>query len=79
MAESLHCLPETITTLLIGYTPIQNKTLKKKKQLSIIVYMGFHGNSVVKNWPAMQERWVRSVGQKDLLEKEIATHLSILA
>ena len=34
---------------------------------------------MVKNWPAMQERWVRSVGQKDLLEKEIATHLSILA
>ena len=25
MAESLHCLPETVTTLLIGYTPIQNK------------------------------------------------------
>ena len=23
-AESLHCLPETITTLLIGYTSIQN-------------------------------------------------------
>jgi len=30
MAESLHCLPETITTLLMGYTPIQNKKLKKK-------------------------------------------------
>jgi len=25
MAESLHCLPETITTLLTGYTSIQNK------------------------------------------------------
>ena len=24
MAVSLHCSPETITTLLIGYTPIQN-------------------------------------------------------
>ena len=24
MAESLHCSPETITTLLFGYTPIQN-------------------------------------------------------
>ena len=24
MAESLHCSPEIITTLLIGYTPIQN-------------------------------------------------------
>ena len=29
MAESLCCPPETIT-LLIGYTPIQNKKLKKK-------------------------------------------------
>jgi len=28
MAESLHRSPETITTLLIGYTPIQNKKLK---------------------------------------------------
>ena len=25
MAESLCCLPETITTLLIGYSPVQNK------------------------------------------------------
>ena len=34
MAEFLHCLPETITTLLFGYTPIQNKKSKvwKKKQ-----------------------------------------------
>ena len=31
-AESLHCSPETITTLLIGYTPMQNKKLKKKKK-----------------------------------------------
>ncbi len=29
-AESLHCLSETITTLLIGYTLIENKKLKKK-------------------------------------------------
>ena len=28
MAESLCCSPETVTTLLIGYAPIQNKTLK---------------------------------------------------
>ena len=26
---SFFCLPKTITTLLIGYTPIQNKKLKK--------------------------------------------------
>ena len=28
MAESLHCSPETTTTLLIGYTPLQNKKFK---------------------------------------------------
>ena len=30
MAESICSPPETITTLLIVYTPIQNKKLKKK-------------------------------------------------
>ena len=30
MAEHLCCPPETITTLLIGYTPIQRKKFKKK-------------------------------------------------
>ena len=29
MAESLCCPPDTITTLLTGYIPIQNKKLKK--------------------------------------------------
>ena len=33
---------------------------------------------VVKNLPAMQETWVRSLGQKDPLEKGMATHSSIL-
>ena len=31
MAEFLCCPPETITTLLIGYPPKQNKKLKKEK------------------------------------------------
>ena len=34
---------------------------------------------MVKNPPAMQETWVRSLGQEDPLEKEMATHSSILA
>ena len=34
---------------------------------------------MVKNLPAMQETWVRFLGQEDLLEKEMATHSSILA
>ena len=33
----------------------------------------------VKNLPAMQEIWVRSLGQKDPLEKGMPTHSSILA
>ena len=33
----------------------------------------------VKNLPAMQETWVQYLGQKDPLEKEMATHCSILA
>ena len=34
---------------------------------------------MVKNLPAMQETQVQSLGQEDLLEKEIAPHSSILA
>ena len=33
----------------------------------------------VKNLPAMQETKVQSLGQEDPLEKEMATHSSILA
>ena len=41
--------------------------------------MGFPGNSVVKNLPAMQEMRVQSLVLEDPLEKEMATHYSILA
>ena len=41
--------------------------------------MGFPGDLVVKNPPAMQEIWVRSLGQEVPLEEEMATHSSILA
>ena len=33
----------------------------------------------VKHLPAMQETWVRSLGQEDPLEKEMATYSSTLA
>ena len=39
---------------------------------------GFPGGSVVKNLPAKQEIQVPSLGWEDLLEKEMATHSSIL-
>ena len=34
---------------------------------------------LVKNPPTMQETWVQSLGQEDPLEKEMATHSSILS
>ena len=34
---------------------------------------------IVKNLPAMQETWVRSLGWEDPLEEVMATHSSILA
>ena len=36
MAEYLHYSPETITTLLTGYTPIQNKKFKNKQRKQIV-------------------------------------------
>ena len=33
MAESLHCSFETVTTLLISYTQVQNKKLKINKEM----------------------------------------------
>ena len=32
LVESLHCSPETVTTLLTGYTPIQNKKIFQKRK-----------------------------------------------
>ena len=54
---------------------------------SMLIYFvttvpGFPGGSVVKNLSATQETqetWVRSLGREDPLEKEMATHSSILA
>ena len=34
---------------------------------------------MVKNLPAIQETWVQSLGWEDPVEKEMATHFSILA
>ena len=41
--------------------------------------MGFPDGSTVKNLPAMQETQVQSLGQEVPLDKEMATHSSILA
>ena len=44
-----------------------------------VIRLGFPGGSVVKNLPAKQKTWVRSLGGEDPLEEVVATHSSILA
>ena len=41
--------------------------------------LDFHIAQLVKNLPTMQETWVQSLGWEDPLEKEKATHSSVLA
>ena len=65
----------------IGHAPLPKK--KKLKRHSVWIPGAFFWASLVaqmvKNLPAMQETWVRVLGQEDPLEKEVATHSSILA
>ena len=46
---------------------------------SLPSYKRFPDGSVVKNLPAEQGTWVRSLGWEDPLESEMANHSSILA
>ena len=46
--------------------------------LSLFLWSSLVAQSV-KSLPAMRETQVQSLGQKDLLEKEMTTHSSILA
>ena len=47
--------------------------------MGLVLEHGFPGVSVVKNRPAMQETYFPSLGWADPLEREMATHSSILA
>ena len=48
--------------------------------LHLFVYFsGFLVAQRLKHLPAMRETWVQSLGLEDPLEKEMATHSSILA
>ena len=62
---------------------LNNSTALCSAYMRIVASLVNHGTSLVaqtvKLLPTMQETWVQSLGQKDLLEKEIATHSSILA
>ena len=46
--------------------------MKLSERTSLVAQM-------VKSLPVMQETWVLSLGGEDLMEKEMATHVSILA
>ena len=50
----------------------------KQKRKKYPIEGGFPGGSVVKNLPLMQETQVQSLPREDPLEKEMATHSSIL-
>ena len=49
-----------------------NNLIFQKNETSLVAQM-------VKHLSTMQETWVQSLGWEDLLEKEMATHSSILA
>ena len=51
----------------------------RNKRRCSTVFKGFPSGSSAKNLPAQQEKWVWSLDQEDPLEKEMATHSSILA
>ena len=52
-------------------------------ELTFQMYIHIYGASLVaqmvKNLPAMQESWIRSLGWEDPLEEGMATHSRILA
>ena len=47
--------------------------------MCVCIYVGFPGGSVLKNPPAKQKTRVQLLGRQDPLEKEMASHPSILA
>ena len=57
-------------------------TLNLRHSLSLTIMLvarAFLVAQMVKNLPAMQKTWVQSLGWEDALEREMATHFSILA
>ena len=68
----------------LNYRMIKDHKSKNLYNAKLIVnnnstlLMGFPGGSVVKNLPANAEDWGSILGQEDILEKEMATHFSIL-
>ena len=58
---------------------MQWNIISHKKNSDVLIHATTLLAQLVKNLPAVQETWVRSLGWEDLLEEEMATHSSILA
>ena len=73
------------------YSPLFSSSVPTKKKLKGFVFLSniFKSGLYIEHWliiaqmvrnlAAMQEIWVQSLGQEDPLEKEMATHSSLLA
>ena len=73
----LNCVPLQINMVKFWIPVTKNVTLFGNKVTADILV--FPSGSVIKNPPAMQETQVQSLGWEDPLEKEMATHSSIIS
>ena len=58
---------------------LTNRSSNKDQGITLIVQWASLMAQTVKNLTSMWEIWIRSLGWEDPLEKEMATHSSILA
>ena len=72
-------------SLLVCCLPVLSMSDERVLELPVVIVDSFISLGLpwwlrgLKRLPAMQETWVRSLGWEDPLEKEMATHSSILA
>ena len=69
-------------TCIIFYSTLSSRVRRipwRRVRLPTPLFMGFLVSQTIKNLPAMWKTRVRSLGREDTLEKEVATHSSILA
>ena len=70
---------ETLVNDKVSVTRVSEVILVNDKVSVTRVSEVFPVAQSVKSLPAIQETWVQSLGREDSLEKEMATHSSILA
>ena len=72
------CLPSSSKSQIKCKSPRTYSTQKGNKRGRADTYYGFPGGSDGKNLPVIQETQVQPLGQKDPLEKGMASHCSTL-